>query len=723
MNDTDASRPDPANPSSSTGDILIVDDTLPNLRALSAMLTEQGYKVRGARDGPTALMIIEGKAPDLILLDIRMPGIDGYQVCQQLKDKAETRDIPVIFISALGEVKDKVRGFEVGGIDYITKPFRLEEVLVRVETHLSLRNLQRQLEAQNTQLQCEITERERAQRGQREALAEALQATRALQKARDELERRVEERTAELARANASLKAEIAERKQAQAERECLLLQIQEQAQRVQHIVDTVPEGVLLLDADERVILVNPLGEKELLALAGAKVGDTLTYLGDRPLIELLTSPPKGLWHELATDGRYFQVIARPLETGPEPGGWVLVIHDVTQAREVREQLQRQERLAAVGQLAAGIAHDFNNIMAVIVLYAQMAALTEGLPARIHEWMVTISQQTQHATRLIRQILDFSRRSVLERQPLDLPFIFEELCELLERTLPENIEIDLDYESDEHSTLFIVNADPTRMRQMITNLAVNARDAMPEGGTLRIALERIEIASGKSPLLPDMETGEWVQVTVSDTGTGIPADVLPRIFEPFFTTKEPGVGTGLGLAQVHGIVGAHDGRIDVETRIGKGTTFIIYLPALPVHSVEQPESEILIPREGRGETLLVVEDEIVVREALVESLQSLNYRVLEAVDGQDALEILEQHGDQVALVLSDMVMPRMGGQALFHAMRQRGLTAPVLILSGHLIGSELDRLRAQGLAGWMLKPPDLEQLARLLARALNGDAG
>jgi len=718
MNDTDVSRSDSTSVSSSIqGDILVVDDTLPNLRALSAMLTEQGYKVRGARDGPTALMIAEGKPPDLILLDIRMPGMDGYQVCRQLKGQAETRDIPVIFISALDEVTDKVKGFEAGGVDYITKPFQLEEVSARVQAHLSLRDLQRQLEVRNAQLQSEVAERKRAERGQKEALAETLQATRALQKAHDELEQRVEERTAELAQANVSLKAEMAERKQAEVERERLIVQIQEQAQRVQHIVDTVPEGVLLLDADERIVLVNPLGEKELAALAGVKVGDSLIHLGNRPLIELLTSPPKGLWHELAADGRYFQVIARPMEIGPEPGGWVLVIHDVTKARQVREQLQRQERLAAVGQLAAGIAHDFNNIMAVIVLYSQMAARAEGVPARVQERMGTINQQAQHATGLIRQILDFSRQSVLERKPLDLLLTVKEQCKLLERTLPENIEIDLDCGPDDYT----VNADPTRMQQMFTNLAVNARDAMPGGGGLRIALERIEILPGKSPRSLDMEVGEWMQITVSDTGTGIPADVLPRIFDPFFTTKEPGAGTGLGLAQVHGIVGAHDGHIDVDTWPGKGTTFIIYLPAMLAHPVEQSVPELDLC-EGRGETLLVVEDEAAVRDALVESLQTMNYQVLEAADGQEALEILEQHGDQVALVLSDLVMPKMGGQALFYAMRQRGLTTPVLMLSGHPVVGELENLRAQGLAGWMLKPPSLAPLARLLAQVLSGDA-
>ena len=328
-----------------------------------------------------------------------------------------------------------------------------------------------------------------------------------------------------------SVGRDITERKQAEEERERLLAQIQEQAQRIQQIIDTVPEGVLLLDADERVVLANPVAQGHLSALADAKVGDTLTHLGDRLLVELLTSPPKGLWHEVAIDdpvARTFEVVARPVsegasaspeatETGPTTGGacpepalsaaegpaegpaegWVLVIRDVTQEREIERRARQQERLAAVGQLAAGIAHDFNNIMATIVLYAQMASRAKGLSTRDRERMATINQQAHHASRLIRQILDFSRRTVLERQPLDLAPLLKEQVKILERTLLENIEVTLVYGPDEHT----VNADPTRIQQVMMNLALNARDAMPKGGNLRIGLERIEALPPQSPPL------------------------------------------------------------------------------------------------------------------------------------------------------------------------------------------------------------------------------
>jgi two-component system cell cycle sensor histidine kinase/response regulator CckA len=522
-------------------------------------------------------------------------------------------------------------------------------------------------------------------------------------------------------RAFMGLSRDITERKRAEEERERLLVQIRGQAQRMQQVLDAVPEGVLLLDAGERIILVNPMAERDLVVLADAKTGDTLTHLGDHPLAELLTSPPKGLWHEVVAGSRVFQAIARPIEDGPTPDGWVVVIRDVTQQREIDQRVQQQERLAAVGQLAAGIAHDFNNIMAAIVLYAQMTARMEGLPAVVRERMETIDGQAKHATNLIQQVLDFSRRAVLERRPLDLAILLKEHVRLLERTLPESIEIKLDCEPDEYTTPFTVNADPTRMQQMVTNLALNARDAMRSGGELSIRLERVEVKPKESPLLPEMTAGEWARMTVSDTGTGIPPDALPHIFEPFFTTKTP-LGSGLGLAQVHGIVGAHEGRIDVATQVGKGTTFTIYLPVyLSEPSPVLSSTELSALPTGQGETILVVEDDAVVQQALADGLELLNYQVRKASNGQEALAVLEGHKGEIALVLSDVVMPQMGGITLLHALKEQGLAVPVVMLTGHAVQGEMEELRAQGMRDWLPKPPRLEELAEVVARALNAD--
>jgi PAS domain S-box-containing protein len=507
---------------------------------------------------------------------------------------------------------------------------------------------------------------------------------------------------------------DVTERKQAEAEREQLLNQIQEQAQRIQHIVDTVPEGVILLDPDLRILMANPLGKEDIARLNNVQEGDILTHLGECPIKELLTSPPQGLWHEVTTDHYSFQVIARPIENGPIPKGWVLVIRDVTKQREVERRVQQQERLVTVGQLAAGMAHDFNNILAVIALYTGMSLHNPSLPQETRERLQIVGEQAQRASHLIQQILDFSRRAVLERGPLDLVAFLKEQIRLLQRTLPEDIQIDLAYGKDQYT----INADPTRIQQAIINLSTNARDAMPEGGRLHFGLERISLQEHDAPPLPEMSHGQWIRLTVTDTGTGILPEMQPHIFDPFFTTKEPGQGTGLGLAQVYGIVKQHAGHIDFETEGGCGTTFILYLPTLEIQPTRPSASSRESIAQGHGQTILVVEDEVATRQALVVSLEGLNYRVLEAANGQQALEIFEQHADVIDLVLSDMVMPKVGGKALLHAIRERHPTVRVIMMTGHpLKEKEFEDLRISGLKNWILKPFSLEQLAEAIAGA------
>jgi two-component system cell cycle sensor histidine kinase/response regulator CckA len=399
------------------------------------------------------------------------------------------------------------------------------------------------------------------------------------------------------------------------------------------------------------------------------------------------------------------------------PNGWVLVIRDVTQELVVQQQLERQERLAAIGQLAAGIAHDFNNIMSIIVMYAQIMLRSTGLTERERERMVTIDQQAMRASQMIRQILDFSRRSVLDRQPLDLLPLLKEQVKLLERTLQENIEIELVHEPGE----FFVQADPTRMQQIVMNLAVNARDAMPEGGRLRFELVRVQAPALKEAPLLGMTAGTWVRATVTDTGTGIASAVMDHIFEPFYTTKDPGQGTGLGLAQVHGIVGQHDGYITVDSQLGVGTSFVIYLPALAVVAAGDGAAFTLtdLPR-GQGQTILVVEDNEALRGTLVELLGTWGYAVEEATNGLEALARLAELSRPVDLIISDAVMPHMGGVGLFNALDRQHLRVPIILLTGHPLGDEQEALRQRGLRGVLAKPPSAEQLANMIAATLCG---
>ncbi len=498
-----------------------------------------------------------------------------------------------------------------------------------------------------------------------------------------------------------------------------LLAETQAQAQLTQQIIDNAPEGMVLLDRAQRLVLANPTALVHLADLAQLAPGDLVTTLGDHPLSTLLeTRSNDQARHELILENsqRMLEVAVQRLTSGPHTDGTLLVIWDVTAERERQRYQQAQERLASVGQLAAGIAHDFNNIMGAIVLYAQLLSKAANLTDRQRGQLLTIQEQAKHATNLIRQILDFSRRSFMQKISLDLAPLVKEMVKLLERTMPENIRLGLTYDR----SAYIVFADPTQVQQVLMNLAFNARDAMPNGGELGFTLSILSLASGEAPPLPDMGPGEWISLVVSDTGTGIDPTHLSRIFDPFFTTKEPGKGTGLGLAQVYGIVKQHGGTIVAESQLDQGATFTLYLPQ---HSIT-PEvattglADEIIP--GRGETILLVEDNKAMRQSVQGALEELGYGVLVAEDGRQALEIIDQQAKTVSLMLSDLVMPEMGGIELAHIVLKRFSNVKVLIMTGHPLGEGRDDLPQSENAGWIRKPFAIAELAGKIRSILDG---
>ena len=484
------------------------------------------------------------------------------------------------------------------------------------------------------------------------------------------------------------------------------------QQQRLQAVVEHLPEGVVLLERDGSIALVNPFARVHLAVVATMAEG-RVTEIGGLSLERLLAGPQieaREIAAAAAGPAGVFQVAARPLAGGQ---GVVVVIREVTREREAQKVAQQQARLASMGQLAAGIAHDFNNILMTIVNSAELGMRKQSDAPFVRGRLEVIVDQGERAAALVRQILDFSRQSLPSLETVDVTQLLEQTIGLLERTLPESIAIRVESTGGP----FVVSADPNQLTQVLTNLAVNARDVMPLGGELRfhLTLEERRAGAGDAPPGP----GRWVVLTVTDTGAGIPPEVRERIFDPFFTTKAPGRGTGLGLSQAYGIVTEHGGHITVDSRLGEGTRFTLYLPSLAdERSVANVRAGLELIR-GAGETLLVVEDEALVRQTLAHILTDLNYRTLTASSAENALELHAAHAGEVALVLTDLVMPGMGGLGLVRTLRERDVRVPVVMMSGYVGDSA--RAAVEGVLAWVEKPVMARRLGLVIQEALSGD--
>jgi two-component system, cell cycle sensor histidine kinase and response regulator CckA len=370
--------------------------------------------------------------------------------------------------------------------------------------------------------------------------------------------------------------------------------------------------------------------------------------------------------------------------------------HEQHLAAESRQRLEAElrqsQKLESLGRLAGGVAHDFNNRLLIIMCYAEAirASLPRDIPMAHHIGMVI--ESAQRAAELTRHLLAFSRRQVLKPQAFDLNRAVEGMRRLLGRVIGEHIEL-VTVPEAKHP----VFADPGQIEQVILNLALNARDAMPRGGRLLAETRDVAVQAGASGGVPP---GDYVALFVEDTGTGIPADVLPRIFEPFFTTKAVGSGTGLGLSTVEGIVRQSGGSVCVESQPGKGTRFTIYLPRASAVVAQPPQGRHEVaPQPLRFETVLVCDDDAAVRELLVDLLRIRAYNVLEARDGRDALEVAARHQGRIDLLITDLVMPELGGAELARRLRAAhpevrvlyvsGYTEDETLLSGALDGREL----------------------------------
>jgi len=350
-----------------------------------------------------------------------------------------------------------------------------------------------------------------------------------------------------------------------------------------------------------------------------------------------------------------------------------------------------------------------------IMLCAELLQRDPDLPEALSQDVDTILYETSEAADIMRRVLDFSRQAPLETRAIDLGTVVEETLHVLRRVMPESM--DIIWEAPEDP--FVLRADPSRIHQVIMNLAINARDAMPSGGKLEIGLSSLRMSPDEEPPVSGMESREWIALHVADTGTGLSDEAMEHLFEPFFTTKPEGAGTGLGLAQVYGIVEQHGGHIAVESASGEGARFTVYLPAHegePTSDVPRPPGR-AVPR-GVGETVLVVEDERGIRETCARALEGLGYAVLTAADGKQAVRIVRS-GQTLDLVLTDIVMPNMDGLELIRSLQSLAPKVPVVAMTGYVLDERVSNIQEGDYVPFLHKPIDYESLGEIVHAALH----
>ncbi|MDR3674032.1 MAG: PAS domain S-box protein [Acidobacteriota bacterium] len=396
--------------------------------------------------------------------------------------------------------------------------------------------------------------------------------------------------------------------------------------------------------------------------------------------------------------------------------GMVQDIDERKNAEEERTRLQQQlfqaQKMEALGTLAGGIAHDFNNLLSVMLGFASLARQRLSSDDPLQDSMGMIEQSAQRAAELTRQLLGFARPERQQVKPVCIDEVLDRVRRMVERTFDRNITVAVHKGSDPHW----VNAEPSFLEQALLNLCINARDAMPQGGTLTVKSETVTLDAQQAGIPPNCLPGSYASISVEDTGTGIAPEALPRVFEPFFTTKEQGRGTGLGLAMVYGFVKNHDGFVKVESEPGHGARFTISLPLIPAPSPQREVRGLGKLQPGQG-TVLVVDDEPLVRAFATEGLKGLGYQVLVAENGKEALEIYEQHREKINCVLLDLIMPEISGLETYRRMREADPSVRVVFASGYSTGEILRDAPDARSAAFIGKPYTLEGLSIALCKA------
>ena len=628
--------------------VLVVDDVTANRETLLELLDSKGYRIVEAASGPEALKLATESPPDLVLLDVMMPGMDGYEVCRRLRAEAILAEVPVIMITALDDEMSRLAGIEAGADDFITKPFHGAELRARVRTILRLNHYRRLMGAQE---------------------------------------------------------------------------RIHEQAT----LLDQAREAIIVTSLDDSIIYWNKGAENTFGWSSGEVLG--------RRTFELLNVDPakykevretlavKDDWQgelvKTTKDGRQIIVEVRCTmvrNIHGQPKSILAINTDVTEKKQLEAQLLRTQRLESIGTLASGIAHDLNNILAPILMASSLLR-EETANANSLSLLNIIESSAERGTDIVKQVLTFGRGVQGERVLLDPKHLLRDVTKMAKGTFPKTINIVTRTSND----LWPILGDRTQLHQVILNLCVNARDAIGEHGTITLALENVVIEEAAAQPHSGAKAGPHVVLEVRDSGSGIPPEVIEKIFDPFFTTKELGKGTGLGLSTVLGIVKSHGGWVNVESEVGRGTTFRVSLPASPDAAPKQADAEAgPIPR-GNGELILVVDDEASIRTVTETMLTRHGYRVVMARDGTEAIAVFVQHRREIRLVSTDVMMPQMDGVALVRVLKR--LEPTILIVATSGLGSTAPRkseeLKELGVQHFLTKPFVVEKLLSTLGQILS----
>jgi two-component system, cell cycle sensor histidine kinase and response regulator CckA len=646
-----------------TGVILIVDDTPTNLEVLFDFLANAGFTVLVAEDGESAIDRAEYAPPDLILLDVVMPGIDGFETCRRLKANDITKKIPVIFMTALSDTVDKVRGLNLGAVDYVTKPLQHEEVLARITLHLHLGRLTKTLQEQNLRLEQEIQERQRSEQKLKEQAA----------------------------------------------------------------LLDITTDAIVVQDLSNQILFWNKGAEHLYGWTAEEALGKNAIQLLYRyPSAELDDNHQMltecGLWQgelrQVTKEGKAIIIASRwtlVLDENGQPKSILTVNTDITEKKQLEAQFLRAQRMESLGTLASGIAHDLNNALTPIMMTVQLLE-TKLLDEQSQEWLSILETNVKRGADLVKQVLSFSRGLEGQHTSLEVKQLIAEIEQIAKQTFSRAIEVHTDLPTE---NLWHISGDATQLHQVLMNLCVNARDAMPEGGILGISASNLLIDAHYARMNLDAKVGPYVVITVSDTGIGIPKEIVDKIFEPFFTTKELGKGTGLGLSTVIGIVKSHGGFVNVYSEVGKGTQFKVYLPVNQSGKTDcVPAGQHELPP-GHGELILVVDDEDSIREITQTSLETYGYRVLVASEGIEAIALYTQHKEDISVVLIDMMMPSMDGPTTIRVLQKINPQVKIIGVSGLVSNHKMIELVGNSVTTFLPKPYTSNELLKQLQAVLS----